>query len=331
MGSFHGYQGLRRFFMVYFGRLFLAVVLVVQVQSLLPAKNSELGTGLDVSDLKPTLSQTFAAMPKLRLGPNVDSPPKPLDDPAFEWTAAGHYASPSPSGLPGRTAILKEPAMSWHPTEGAAFPNGDFIAITRYSPFSIKDDKLAITIDRITPEIKPYVPEAVKAEYISGALTSYPFAQRYGYFEARMKLSAGKGLWPAFWLLPSDGSWPPEFDVMEMLGDNVKKYYATIHSNVGGNHTVLPGTIDTVDLTGDFHRYGMDWGPETIRFYLDGKLVAEQPTPADAHQPFYLIVQLALGSAASWPGAPDDKTPFPSSIEVDYIKVWQRARYETSQ
>jgi hypothetical protein len=84
------------------------------------AQSEGRGTELDMSDLRPTFSQEFKQMPPLRAGGVNKSAPKPLDDPSFIWTAAYKFAHPSPSGIPGRSATYREPAIAWHPGEGAA-------------------------------------------------------------------------------------------------------------------------------------------------------------------------------------------------------------------
>ena len=75
------------------------------------------------------------------------------------------------------------------------------------NPFSVRDPSLPLRRPGHEPAGLPFN---------SGMLTTYrSFSQRYGYFEMRAQLPNGAGLWPAFWLLPVDGSWPPEIDVME--------------------------------------------------------------------------------------------------------------------
>jgi hypothetical protein len=316
--------------MYFFGKWSICAFLLLFCQILAPARASELGSDLEMTSLKPTFAQAFAVLPKLHPGSVSDLRSLPLNDPRFEWNSAGRYARVSPSKAGGRTGIFREPAMDWDPSQGAMFPNGDLIGITGRSPYSIKDGKLVISVDRIATEMRPFRPENVTAEFMSGQLNSFPFVQRYGYFEARLKLAAGKGLLAGFWLLPASGTWPPELGIMQMRGDEVNAYYPSLHSTVDGNQSTETEMIKTPNLAGDFHLFGMDWGPTTVGFYFDRKLVFERPTPADAHQPFYMILQLALGGASSWFGTPDSMTPFPSSIEVDYIKVWQRTQYESS-
>jgi beta-glucanase (GH16 family) len=155
--------------------------------------------------------------------------------------------------------------------------------------------------------------------YSSGRIsTRGSFSQRYGYFEMRARFSAGQGLWPAFWLLPADGSWPPEIDIMEVLGHEPDKIYTTVHSSMmpkQGGRTEADSTPD------GYHRYGVMWGPAMIDFYLDGAKVQSMKTPPDAHKPMYITANLAVGG--HWPGDPDASTRFPATMDIDYIRAWQ--------
>jgi len=183
---------------------------------------------------------------------------------------------------------------------------------------SVKDGILHITATK-APADAPY-----GYKYYSALLTSEPsFSQTYGVFEIRAKLPKGKGLWPAFWLLPISKKWPPEIDVMEVLGDKITEYHTTLHSKASGKHEMknFPPHA-TPDLSTEFHTYTVDWGPKEIVFYFDDAEVARAPTPADMHQPFYMLINLAVGG--KWPGSPDASTVFPATMEVDWVRVWRR-------
>lgn len=76
--------------------------------------------------------------------------------------------------------------------------------------------------------------------YRSGLITTQNlFTQRHGYFEMRAKLPAGRGLWPAFWLLPAGGGWPPEIDVMEVLGHEPDTLHTSVHWTQGGHKSTI--------------------------------------------------------------------------------------------
>ena len=155
--------------------------------------------------------------------------------------------------------------------------------------------------------------------YFSGLISSQPsFAQTYGYFEMRAKIPRGKGLWPAFWMLPADFSWPPELDVMESIGDP-SAYYTTAHSAV----TKMAAGLKTDIAPDAFHTFAVAWDEKQIVWYVDGREVNRQPTPPDMHKPMYLVANLAVGG--NWPGSPDGATRFPARMTIDYIRAYRFA------
>lgn len=161
------------------------------------------------------------------------------------------------------------------------------------------------------------------------------FAFRYGWLEGVIKVPKGKGLWPAFWLLRPDSVWPPEIDILEVVDPECRKVAQHLHYGAKGqDHDWQSNSVkdtrlgyDTgLDLSQDFHTFGLDWQSDAIRYYLDGKLTAECTDPNvlkwfDA--PMYMILNLAVGG--SWPGNPDVTTPFPAEMLVDRVSVWQKA------
>jgi beta-glucanase (GH16 family) len=158
----------------------------------------------------------------------------------------------------------------------------------------------------------------------------------YGRFEVRAKLPAGKGTWPAIWMLPSDwkyGGWPDsgEIDIMEHVGFDPGVIHGTIHTEAY-NHikgTQKEGKITIADAQETFHIYAVDWTENEIKFYVDDILyhsVKRDPTddyrgwPFD--QKFYLILNIAVGG--NWGGAQGiDPDIWPQRMEVDYVRVYQ--------
>lgn len=186
-------------------------------------------------------------------------------------------------------------------------------------PFSVKDGVLTITARTAPPGVKSAIGGF---GYTSGLInTRDTFSQKYGYFEMRAALPAGKGLWPAFWLLPQGGGWPPELDVVEVLGSKPREVHAATHSKATGKHVSQFSTYRGIDSSSGFHTYGALWGPNEIVWYVDGREVFRAPTPADMHRPMYLLANLAVGG--KWPGDPDATTRFPAEMRIDYIRAYQ--------
>ena len=161
------------------------------------------------------------------------------------------------------------------------------------------------------------------------------YSTTYGSIQARIKLPAGRGLWPAFWAMPAspvqDGSQYGEIDLMENLGQNPHKVYGSIHSPTVSRTPLKYGLTTSVQSAtspaDDFHTYGINWSPTSIQCTLDGLPYATY-TPSSLSgdqrwvfdQPFYLILNLAVGG--NWPGSPDGTTPFPATMLVDWVRVY---------
>lgn len=191
-------------------------------------------------------------------------------------------------------------------------------------PFEIlPEGVLRITAN---PMPKAFRDRAHGLQYTSGMINTYnSFAQKYGVFEMRAKLPAGKGLWPAFWTLNKTGGWPPEIDIFEIIGQEPSHVFTAVHSAEKGKRNGEGMTTEVSDTNEAFHTYAVDWGPKETVFYFDEAEIWRYPTPADLHEPMYLIVNLAVGG--KWPGAPDKKTVFPAHFDIDWVRVWQRKEY----
>jgi beta-glucanase (GH16 family) len=181
------------------------------------------------------------------------------------------------------------------------------------NPFRVVDGHLDIVATHTPAALLPRLDHY---HYISGMISSQPsFAQTYGYFEMRAKIPGGPGLWPAFWLLPADQTWPPEIDVMESVGD-ASYVYSTVHS------TLRPAVEIEGRVTPDaYHTYAVSWDSRRVFFYVDGKEMGRQATPPDLHKPMYMIANLAVGG--DWPGPPNSATVFPATLSIQYIRAYR--------
>jgi beta-glucanase (GH16 family) len=171
----------------------------------------------------------------------------------------------------------------------------------------------------------------------SGMLRS-KWTGRLGYYECRIKVPRGRGLWPACWLNPQDQRWPPEIDIVEIVNNGRDTTAKSFHNVIGHDrkdhgkltYSLLDkwnGYVPGVDYADAFHVFAVEWTETRVRHYVDGKLVAEHlfdwrhsdgSDGGDAH----VLVNLAVGG--KWPGSPQQASDFPAVLEVDYVRVWQR-------
>jgi beta-glucanase (GH16 family) len=196
--------------------------------------------------------------------------------------------------------------------------NGEMAPI---NPFSVNNGALSITETKLTAAQSK---DNWGMQYASGLLTTkMSFSQEYGYFEVNAKLPSGQGMWPAFWLLPENNSWPPELDVFEQLGKNPDTLYLTSHGEVAGKPTSLTQSVEVPNATTQFHTYGVLWTPSELVWYVDGRAVAEAATPADMHTPMYMLLDLDVGGA--WGGGVTSATPSGQSLKVNWVRAYSLA------
>jgi len=196
-----------------------------------------------------------------------------------------------------------------------------------WSPFSIENGILSITARRTPPG---QLEASNNQPYQSGLLTSrHHYSQQYGRIEARIKVPAGQGLWPAFWLLPEFKQWPkgvsilPEIDIMEVLGHDTKKLHMTIHTNQEKQKNQYGLGLNLAEpLSDDFHTYGVEWDTERITWLLDDDSKFTWQLPTDHHGPKHFLLNLAVGG--NWPGSPDGSTQFPATMQIQWVKGWQK-------
>lgn len=196
------------------------------------------------------------------------------------------------------------PELEWYQAQNNVVSNGTLKQVARSEPTVGTDGKTY--------------------PYTSGLIsTQGKFSFKYGYLEIKAKTPAGAGLWPTFWTLPVDGTWPPELDVMEQKGQFPNINYMTVHFYKNGNFAYSSKTYTGPDFTAGMHIYGLDWQPRRLNWYVDGVLRASfgnrSLIPSKA---MYIICNLAVGGDGSFAGPPNSSTVFPAKLEVDYIKVY---------
>lgn len=228
------------------------------------------------------------------------------------------------------TAGVSSPSTDnwWYETGDGGWGNNelqDYVSGGKYNGTRIaevSDGTLKITAQKIDGKVR-----SVRMNTVQG--------WTYGYFEGRLKLCKGKGTWPAFWMMPKNfRAWPDdgEIDIMEHVGYHENYVSSSIHCKAY-YHSI--GTQKTNEIhiptaTSEFHTYAVEWTPEYMKFYFDGKLhftfnndgKGDKNTwPFNA--PFYLKLNLAWGG--NWGGAMGiDESCLPATYEIDYVRVFQK-------
>jgi len=196
---------------------------------------------------------------------------------------------------------------------------------------------------------------AAQQTFLSGAITTHDkFSQKFGIFEARIRIPSHIGTFPAFWLFHENRAWEgtqrSEIDIMENLGHapwyvyNSFHYFKNVSTTYGGDaHFVRPypnGQVYTgTDFSQDFHVYAVQWEPGKVIWMIDGEKVSELQHSEVNHEELYVKLNLAMGGnwtnypansgglgRADWDRYPNqnDLNNFNNpALEIDYVRVYK--------
>ena len=189
-------------------------------------------------------------------------------------------------------------------------------------------------------------------KYTSGRLSTFGMHSfKYGKFEASIKMPSGKGLMPAFELIPAD-DYSPEKGSLDypasgritaatVFDSDLKSCYAGIRFGNPLMTAIDKVRIDQGSLADSFHTYTCEWEPGLIRFFLDGveyhresywystsRFGDKAAYPAPFNKEFFICFYLSVGNFSS--GVPDNKEVFDmhNAMCIDYINVWQKDSYD---
>lgn len=223
--------------------------------------------------------------------------------------------------------VLPDTSRWYYETGNHGWGNNE---IQNYVPTTHGTDTCAV----ITDGTLKIIAQKSGDEVISARLNTFE-SWTYGYFEARLKLPGGKGTWPAFWMIPRDfETWPDdgEIDIMEEVGVRPNWTSSAVHC-AAYNHRIgiqRNGEQYVPTAESDFHVYGLEWTPEYIMGFVDGKahfIYRNDKTGNKAtwpfDKPFFLKLNLAWGG--DWGGMNGvDDTALPAVYEIDYVRVYQK-------
>ncbi len=174
--------------------------------------------------------------------------------------------------------------------------------------------------------------------------TKDKFEQKYGRFEARIKMPGGRGIWPAFWMLganietepdddPTTVQWPfvGEIDITELRGQEPSKTIGTIHGPGYSGGGAISGeyVLEGERFDNDFYVFAIEWHPDYIDFFIDDirfNQISRDDLPQGVEEwpfndnPFFMLMNIAVGG--TFVGYPVEATPFPQTMVVDYVRVY---------
>ena len=256
------------------------------------------------------------------------------DDSQFKVDDAGYS---TPNTYPGYTLVWSDEfdgaalnTSDWNFEVGDGCPNcgwgnNELQWYTQGNNLYMQNGKMIIEARQQTESGKNYTSSRIT--------TQRKKTFQYGRIDVRAKLPYGQGIWPAIWMLGANittVSWPAcgELDIMELLGHEPNKVYATAHyGSTGAAQNISRSVVKTNSFADAYHVYSMVWVEDKVRFLVDEELINEVkksdlgPASYPYNAPFFFILNIAVGG--NWPGSPNATTVFPQWMFVDYVRVFQ--------
>lgn len=283
-------------------------------------------------------------VPPVKVPEPAPVPPGGAAVPAPPAVAAkpGVKRADAPLGLPGSWTLTFQEnfdgntlnAEQWSSGFGWGAFNGNAWTASCTSPAALKLGGGTLTmLTSPDPVHSPECAPSGKTATSAAINTKGKFSQQFGFFEARIRMPGSRGIMGAWWLHRADGTWPPEIDIAEVIGERPWDHQMAVHFKPPGKNTSASTgrRLYTVDLSQGFHVYGVDWRPNEVVFYLDGVESGRIGASAGAlaqRGEYYLILNNAVCTSASryWCQQPDQRViwGWATSMEVDWVKVWQR-------
>ena len=261
------------------------------------------------------------------------SQPKEISGMKLVFNEEFNYeGSPNPEIWSFENGFKRNNELQWYQSKNAICKNGSLL---------IEGKKEEFPNPNYIADSKSWQTNRKNVNYTSSSLmTAGKKTWLFGRFEVRARIDTTMGAWPAIWTLGINKDWPScgEVDMMEFYRpDGLSSILANVASGTGIRFKAKWNTMKKTLASlmskdnrwpGKFHVWLMDWNQDSIKLYMDNELLnttllSETMNPDGSNpflQPHYLILNLALGANGGNP----DKSNFPITFEVDYVRIYQR-------
>ena len=261
------------------------------------------------------------------------SQPKEISGMKLVFNEEFNYeGSPNPEIWSFENGFKRNNELQWYQSKNAICKNGSLL---------IEGKKEEFPNPNYIADSKSWQTNRKNVNYTSSSLmTAGKKTWLFGRFEVRARIDTTMGSWPAIWTLGINKDWPScgEVDMMEFYRpDGLSSILANVASGTGIRFKAKWNTMKKTLASlmskdnrwpGKFHVWLMDWNQNSIKLYMDNELLnttllSETMNPDGSNpflQPHYLILNLALGANGGNP----DKSNFPITFEVDYVRIYQR-------
>ena len=244
----------------------------------------------------------------------------------------------SPAGTP------PDPKNWNYDLGGGGWGNGEAETYTNSPSNVFQDGNGHLVVRAIRDSSGNYTSARLQTGAPGASTQTADLSWKYGRIEARIQLPFGQGVWPAFWMLGENigsAGWPAcgEVDIMENFGafnNNISTNNGTAHGpGYSGTNGISAAYMMPFGqkVADDFHVYAIEWSQNSIEWFVDGASY-HKVTPASLppgtkwvfNNPFFILLNLAIGGPATFLGTPDSNAPFPEQdMLVDYVRVYQAA------